>query len=67
MCWSPEPLPAASRPAESAIGVLAAFARAGVAVPGRVSVVGYDDTPSRLSCFNSPRSVKAPGSRWGMP
>jgi DNA-binding LacI/PurR family transcriptional regulator len=38
---------------QSAIGVLAALTRAGVAVPGRVSVVGYDDdTLSRLSCFN---------------
>ncbi|WP_367326064.1 substrate-binding domain-containing protein [Streptomyces sp. HUAS ZL42] len=27
-------------------------ARAGVAVPGRVSVAGYDDTLSRLSVFN---------------
>ncbi|WP_405905414.1 substrate-binding domain-containing protein [Streptomyces sp. NBC_00828] len=38
---------------QSAIGVLAALGRAGVAVPGEVSVVGYDDdTLSRLSCFN---------------
>ncbi|MFG2347746.1 LacI family DNA-binding transcriptional regulator [Streptomyces phaeochromogenes] len=38
---------------QSAIGVLAALARAGVAVPGKVSVAGYDDdTLSRLSCFN---------------
>lgn len=38
---------------QCAIGVLAALARAGVDVPGRVSVVGYDDdTHSRLSCFN---------------
>ncbi|MFD3314927.1 LacI family DNA-binding transcriptional regulator [Streptomyces sp. NPDC058694] len=38
---------------QSAIGVLAALARAGVAVPGDVSVAGYDDdTLSRLSCFN---------------
>ena len=38
---------------QSAIGVLAAFARAGVAVPGQVSVVGYDDDRlSRLSFFN---------------
>ncbi|MEU9955404.1 LacI family DNA-binding transcriptional regulator [Streptomyces sp. NPDC050982] len=38
---------------QSAIGVLAALARAGVAVPGEVSVAGYDDdTLSRLSCFN---------------
>ncbi|MFJ8539472.1 LacI family DNA-binding transcriptional regulator [Streptomyces sp. NPDC093591] len=38
---------------QCAIGVLAALARAGVAVPGEVSVVGYDDdTLSRLSCFN---------------
>lgn len=37
----------------SAIGVLAALARAGVAVPGEVSVAGYDDDAlSRLSCFN---------------
>ncbi|MEU7659095.1 LacI family DNA-binding transcriptional regulator [Streptomyces lincolnensis] len=38
---------------QSAIGVLTALNRAGVAVPDRVSVVGYDDdTLSRLSCFN---------------
>ncbi|WP_369173941.1 LacI family DNA-binding transcriptional regulator [Streptomyces sp. R28] len=38
---------------QCAIGVLAAFQRAGVAVPGEVSVAGYDDdTLSRLSCFN---------------
>ncbi|MFD8765273.1 MULTISPECIES: LacI family DNA-binding transcriptional regulator [Streptomyces] len=38
---------------QSAIGVLAALSRAGVAVPGEVSVVGYDDDAlSRLSCFN---------------
>lgn len=38
---------------QGAIGVLTALARAGVAVPGRVSVAGYDDdTLSRLSCFN---------------
>jgi DNA-binding LacI/PurR family transcriptional regulator len=38
---------------QCAIGVLAALSRAGVAVPGDVSVVGYDDdTFSRLSCFN---------------
>ncbi|MCF1593486.1 LacI family DNA-binding transcriptional regulator [Streptomyces muensis] len=38
---------------QSAIGVLTALARAGIAVPGEVSVAGYDDdTLSRLSCFN---------------
>ncbi|TPQ23655.1 LacI family DNA-binding transcriptional regulator [Streptomyces sporangiiformans] len=38
---------------QCAIGVLTALSRAGVAVPGEVSVVGYDDdTLSRLSCFN---------------
>jgi DNA-binding LacI/PurR family transcriptional regulator len=38
---------------QSAIGVLTALTRAGVTVPGQVSVVGYDDdTRSRLSCFN---------------
>ncbi|XUL92880.1 LacI family DNA-binding transcriptional regulator [Streptomyces galilaeus] len=38
---------------QSAIGVLAALARAGVSVPGEVSVVGYDDDRlSRLSCFD---------------
>ncbi|MFG2730669.1 substrate-binding domain-containing protein [Streptomyces canus] len=38
---------------QSAIGVLTALTRAGVTVPGQVSVVGYDDdTLSRLSCFN---------------
>ncbi|MEV0219718.1 LacI family DNA-binding transcriptional regulator [Streptomyces sp. NPDC050704] len=38
---------------QCAIGVLAGLGRAGVAVPGQVSVVGYDDdTLSRLSCFD---------------
>ncbi|MGI5460933.1 LacI family DNA-binding transcriptional regulator [Streptomyces sp. CA-249302] len=38
---------------QSAIGVLAELTRAGVAVPGAVSVAGYDDdTLSRLSCFD---------------
>ena len=38
---------------QCAIGVLAALTRAGVSVPGDVSVAGYDDdTLSRLSCFN---------------
>ncbi|MFJ2813596.1 LacI family DNA-binding transcriptional regulator [Streptomyces sp. NPDC087294] len=38
---------------QSAIGVLAVLARAGVAVPGRVSVAGYDDDRlARLSCFD---------------
>ncbi|UXY24778.1 LacI family transcriptional regulator [Streptomyces cynarae] len=38
---------------QCAIGVLATLARAGVAVPGEVSVAGYDDDRlSRLSCFN---------------
>lgn len=38
---------------QAAIGVLAALSRAGVDVPGEVSVVGYDDDAlSRLSCFN---------------
>lgn len=38
---------------QCAIGVLAALQRAGVTVPGEVSVAGYDDdTLSRLSCFN---------------
>ncbi|MDO0934973.1 LacI family DNA-binding transcriptional regulator [Streptomyces sp. DG2A-72] len=38
---------------QCAIGVLTALSRAGVAVPGEVSVAGYDDdTLSRLSCFN---------------
>ncbi|WEO93545.1 LacI family DNA-binding transcriptional regulator [Streptomyces sp. FXJ1.172] len=38
---------------QCAIGVLAALTRAGVAVPGQVSVAGYDDdTLARLSCFN---------------
>ncbi|MEU9484055.1 substrate-binding domain-containing protein [Streptomyces decoyicus] len=35
-----------------AIGVLAALRRSGVSVPGGVSVAGYDDTFSRLSCFS---------------
>lgn len=38
---------------QCAIGVLAAFSRADIAVPGEVSVAGYDDdTLSRLSCFD---------------
>lgn len=38
---------------QCAIGVLAALVRAGITVPGEVSVAGYDDdTLSRLSCFN---------------
>ncbi|WP_405736039.1 LacI family transcriptional regulator [Streptomyces sp. NBC_01537] len=38
---------------QSAIGVLTALVGAGVAVPGEVSVAGYDDDAlSRLSCFN---------------
>ncbi|MCT9139572.1 LacI family transcriptional regulator [Streptomyces violarus] len=38
---------------QCAIGVLTALTRAGVSVPGQVSVAGYDDdTLSRLSCFN---------------
>ncbi|MGW1023631.1 LacI family DNA-binding transcriptional regulator [Streptomyces sp. NPDC002577] len=37
----------------SAIGMLTALWRAGVGVPGDVSVVGYDDSPlSRLTCFD---------------
>ena len=38
---------------QSAIGVLAGFQRAGIDVPGAVSVAGYDDdTLSRLACFD---------------
>ncbi|MFE2427888.1 LacI family DNA-binding transcriptional regulator [Streptomyces sp. NPDC059373] len=38
---------------QCAIGLLTAFSRAGVAVPGAVSVVGYDDDAlSRLTCFD---------------
>ncbi|WP_405737462.1 LacI family transcriptional regulator [Streptomyces sp. NBC_01537] len=38
---------------QSAIGLLAAFGRAGVDVPGAVSVAGYDDHAlSRLACFD---------------
>lgn len=38
---------------QSAIGLLAAFDRAGVDVPGAVSVAGYDDDAlSRLACFD---------------
>lgn len=36
-----------------AIGLLATFRQAGVAVPGAISVAGYDDSPpSRLACFD---------------
>ncbi|MFI1729009.1 LacI family DNA-binding transcriptional regulator [Streptomyces acidicola] len=38
---------------QCAIGVLTALGRAGVPVPGAVSVAGYDDDAlARLSCFN---------------
>jgi DNA-binding LacI/PurR family transcriptional regulator len=38
---------------QSAIGLLAAFGRAGIDVPGTVSVAGYDDHAlSRLACFD---------------
>ncbi|MFF3334655.1 substrate-binding domain-containing protein [Streptomyces sp. NPDC002888] len=37
---------------QSAIGLLAALRRAGGTVPGAVSVAGYDDTLSRLACFD---------------
>lgn len=38
---------------QCAIGVLSELTRAGVAVPGEVSVAGYDDdTLSRLACFD---------------
>lgn len=38
---------------QCAIGVFAVLIRAGISVPGQVSVAGYDDdTLSRLSCFN---------------
>lgn len=38
---------------QCAIGVLTALGRAGVSVPGTVSVAGYDDdTLSRLGCFS---------------
>lgn len=40
--------------------MLAALQRAGVAVPGEVSVAGYDDTLSRLSCFDQTTVVRAP-------
>lgn len=36
---------------QSAIGLLSAFGRAGVDVPGAVSVAGYDAL-SRLACFD---------------
>ncbi|MFI1484098.1 LacI family DNA-binding transcriptional regulator [Streptomyces sp. NPDC020747] len=38
---------------QSAIGLLAAFGRAGVDVPGTMSIAGYDDDAlSRLACFD---------------
>lgn len=37
---------------QSAIGLLTAFRRTGVDVPGTVSVAGYDDTLSRLDAFD---------------
>jgi DNA-binding LacI/PurR family transcriptional regulator len=38
---------------DSALGMLDAFIRAGVAVPDDLSIVGYDDSwVSRLSCIN---------------
>jgi len=49
---------------QSAIGVLAAVARAGVSVPGEVSVAGYDDDRlSRLRCFDLTTSAKEPRNR----
>jgi LacI family transcriptional regulator len=38
---------------EMAVGALSYFQEAGIAVPGEVSVVGYDDTPS--AAFTAPR------------
>ncbi|MES2016043.1 MAG: LacI family DNA-binding transcriptional regulator [Pseudomonadota bacterium] len=38
---------------EMAVGALSFFQQAGIAVPGRVSVLGYDDTPSAE--FSAPR------------
>ncbi|MFC9238598.1 substrate-binding domain-containing protein [Streptomyces decoyicus] len=43
-----------------AIGVLAALRRSGVFVPGEVSVAGYDDTFSRLSCFSLSTASQRP-------
>ncbi|MDH6217985.1 hypothetical protein M2283_005317 [Streptomyces pseudovenezuelae] len=48
---------------QSAIGVLAGLARAGVSVPGEVSVAGYDDRLSRLSCFDLTTVSQEPRSR----
>jgi DNA-binding LacI/PurR family transcriptional regulator len=35
---------------ETAVGAIAALAAAGIAVPGRVSVVGFDGTPASMLC-----------------
>ncbi|MFC9227690.1 substrate-binding domain-containing protein [Streptomyces decoyicus] len=40
------------RMGQGQIGVLAALSRSGVAVPGEMSVAGYDDIFSRPSCFS---------------
>ncbi|MGX1668015.1 substrate-binding domain-containing protein [Streptomyces sp. NPDC055400] len=45
----------------SAIGVLTTLRAAGVQVPGRVSVAGYDAL-SRLSCFNLTTVSQNPGT-----
>jgi DNA-binding LacI/PurR family transcriptional regulator len=57
--------PAADRPTAvvscgdlSAVGVLAGFARAGVAVPGDVSVVGFDDSYVCALSYNDLTSVR---------
>ena len=47
-----------------AIGLLDALRRAGVDVPGDVSITGYDDSPlARLSHIDLTRSARSPASR----
>jgi LacI family transcriptional regulator len=56
---------------EMAVGALSYFQQAGISVPGAVSVLGYDDTPSaeysapRLTSVHIPwRDVTLNGLRW---
>ena len=51
-----------------AVGLLDALARLGVAVPGAVSVVGYDDSAlARLAHVDLTASARMPAGRPGRP
>lgn len=45
---------------EMAVGALSYFQKAGISVPGDVSVIGYDDTPSAAFCAPRLTSVHVP-------